>query len=367
MITRSPSVSTNSYHLSEVARIKYGKAKPSEEGAVPVIGSGGIYGYTAQPLADEHAIVIGRKGTAGSVFFPKCPCWPSDTTFFVEPNPEVVVPDFLALQLQLAKLSGESAKTTMPSLQMAQLTDLVVRLPPLGEQYRIASILQTVNRVQEASAIEESTTHHLRSSLRSTFLENGDWPYVDLGESAIISSGGTPSRAEPTYWGGDIPWVRTGEINYETIRHTQESITTRGLENSSAKLYPSGTILLAMYGDGVTRGRVARLGIEAAINQACAAIVPDERLNPDFLYQYLASSYEEIRSVGHGAHQKNLSAALVKRIRVPIPTPPEQATIALAISVADRRISSQRKAIATLDGLFDSLLQSLVPTAVDLV
>ena len=106
------------------------------------------------------------------------------------------------------------------------------------------------------------------------------WHRSTLGEIARISSGGTPDRAEPSYWGGDVPWVTTGEIRFNTITDTFEKITPAGLKNSSAKLFPPGTLLMAMYGQGKTRGQVAKLAIEAATNQACAAILLEDGQDP---------------------------------------------------------------------------------------
>lgn len=125
------------------------------------------------------------------------------------------------------------------------------------------------------------------------------WRRRPLGEIARITSGGTPDRAEPSYWGGDIPWVPTGEIRFNTITDTAEKITPAGLKNSSAKLFPPGTLLMAMYGQGKTRGQVAKLGIEAATNQNSAAIHLHHGYEPDFYFQYLWWKYEDIREFGH--------------------------------------------------------------------
>ena len=101
------------------------------------------------------------------------------------------------------------------------------------------------------------------------------WQCAQIGKIAKVGSGGTPSRNKPGYWGGHIPWVTTGEIAFKEITMTGQKITEAGLNGSSARLFPRGTILMAMYGQGKTRGQVAKLGIEASTNQACAAIIFD--------------------------------------------------------------------------------------------
>lgn len=99
------------------------------------------------------------------------------------------------------------------------------------------------------------------------------WGESVLGDVSRVTSGGTPSRNNNNYWGGTIPWVTTAEVDFNTITDTAEKITEEALNNSSAKLFPKGTILMAMYGQGKTRGKVAKLGIKASTNQACAAIL----------------------------------------------------------------------------------------------
>lgn len=105
---------------------------------------------------------------------------------------------------------------------------------------------------------------------------SGEWSNGTIDRVVNVSSGGTPSRTRPDYWNGDIPWVTTSEIDGSTIYEATQSISELGLKESSAKLFPVGTILVAMYGQGQTRGRAGVLGIEAATNQACAALKPKD-------------------------------------------------------------------------------------------
>ncbi|MET3493888.1 restriction endonuclease subunit S [Variovorax boronicumulans] len=169
------------------------------------------------------------------------------------------------------------------------------------------------------------------------------WHRSTLGEIARISSGGTPDRAEPSYWGGDVPWVTTGEIQFNTITSTAEKITEAGLKNSSAKLFPPGTLLMAMYGQGKTRGQVAKLGIEASTNQACAAILLAETQHTDFFFQYLSSQYDAIRELGNAGTQQNLSGSTLKEVPVPVPPLPEQRRIARILSTWDQAIATTKQ------------------------
>ncbi len=170
-----------------------------------------------------------------------------------------------------------------------------------------------------------------------------DWYQATLGEIARITSGGTPDRSKPEHWGGDIPWVTTGEIQFNTIADTAEKITSDGLRNSSAKLFPPGTLLMAMYGQGKTRGQVAKLGIEAATNQACAAILLHEGHDVEFYFQCLSSQYGEIRELGNAGTQNNLSGGILKGFPVLVPPHSEQRRIADILSTWDQGIAAAER------------------------
>ncbi|WP_371183903.1 restriction endonuclease subunit S [Xanthomonas sacchari] len=174
-----------------------------------------------------------------------------------------------------------------------------------------------------------------------------DWLQRPLGDIAQITSGGTPDRSTPSYWGGDIPWLTTGEIQFNIITDSAEKITELGLKNSSAKLFPPGTLLMAMYGQGKTRGQIAKLGIEATTNQACAAILFDKKNDPDFYFQYLASKYEDLRELGNAGTQKNLNGGILKRILVPVPPVHEQRRIAHILSTWDQAIATAEQQLTS--------------------
>lgn len=174
------------------------------------------------------------------------------------------------------------------------------------------------------------------------------WRRSTLGEIARITSGGTPDRSEPSYWGGSVPWVTTGEIQFNTITDTAEKITEAGLKNSSAKLFPPGTLLMAMYGQGKTRGQVAKLAIEACTNQNSAAILLNEGHDPDFYFHFLSWKYDEIRDFGHSGGVSHLNAGLLKQIAVPVAPIEEQRRVAQVLGVWDEAITNlERSVLAT--------------------
>ena len=186
------------------------------------------------------------------------------------------------------------------------------------------------------------------------------WHRSTLGEIAQISSGGTPDRSEPAYWGGAVPWVTTGEIRFNTLTDTNEKITEAGLKNSSAKLFPPGTLLMAMYGQGKTRGQVAKLAIEAATNQNSAAILLTEGHDPDFYFHFLAWQYDEIRHFGHSGGVSHLNAGLLKQIAVPVAPLDEQRRIACILSTWDQAIVVTERLVNSSRSWKRSLMAALL-------
>ena len=132
-----------------------------------------------------------------------------------------------------------------------------------------------------------------------------------------IRSGGTPSRAEIKYWNTkDIPWLKTGEIANKVLVESEEYISRLGMQNSSAKLLPVNTVLVAMYGEGKTKGQSGYLKFEATVNQACCAITCENESSSSFLYYFFRINQERIASLANGGAQPNLSKELIENIRI---------------------------------------------------
>lgn len=188
-----------------------------------------------------------------------------------------------------------------------------------------------------------------------------NWIITEIGAIASVTSGGTPNRQIPEYWGGSIPWVTTSEINSKEIFESSEFITDIGLENSAAKIFPAGTLLMAIYGQGKTRGKVAFLGIDAATNQACVGIHLYKNIDRYFVFHSLEMKYEEIRGLSNSGSQENLSGEIVKSIKLAIPTcKKEQKSIAEALSDADALIESLEQLIVKKRQIKQGAMQELL-------
>ena len=177
------------------------------------------------------------------------------------------------------------------------------------------------------------------------------WRKVKIRNIAKVTSGGTPDRSKAEFWNGSIPWITTSLIDLGVINKAEEYITDKGLTNSSTKIFPVGTLLIAMYGQGKTRGKVAILGIKAATNQACAAILlTDFSVDNQYLYYNLQSRYSEIRNISNTGNQENLNGELIKLLPVKLPPFAQQRKIAAilltwdeAIQAADQLLKAKQK------------------------
>lgn len=187
-----------------------------------------------------------------------------------------------------------------------------------------------------------------------------DWEVKSIGELSNVGSGGTPSRKNLAYWGGSIPWVTTSQIDFGIINSADQFISEFGLQNSAAKILPKGTLLLALYGQGKTRGKVAMLGLDATTNQACASIAVSGYISKEFLLHYLISQYEILRSASNTGSQENLNGKIVKEFPVLCPPLAEQHAIATALSDVDALLAKLDQLIAKKQSLKQAAMQQLL-------
>ena len=155
------------------------------------------------------------------------------------------------------------------------------------------------------------------------------WVWTTLGEVGTWQSGGTPSRSNKTYYGGNIPWLKTGELNDGLISYIPESITEEAVANSSAKINPTGSVLIAMY--GATIGKLGILTFPATTNQACCACIEFNAIIQLYLFYFLLSQRNEFIAKGGGGAQPNISKEIIVNTFIPLPPLSEQQRIVMEI------------------------------------
>ncbi|HCE2390008.1 TPA: restriction endonuclease subunit S [Vibrio parahaemolyticus] len=195
------------------------------------------------------------------------------------------------------------------------------------------------------------------------------WGVSSLGYYASLNTGATPDRSNSSYWEGDVPWIKTGEVKYETIYKTEESISKLAVKQTSVQLSPPGTLLMAMYGQGVTRGRVAILGVHATYNQACVAITPNSHLFNEYLKVFFIAGYHAIRDGGNETSQMNLNADIVRKFKVTVPPINEQKEIVSFLEAElprfDALLVNADKAIKLMQERRTALISAAVTGKID--
>jgi restriction endonuclease S subunit len=244
--------------------------------------------------------------------------------------------------------------------------DKKIPLPSFEEQCRIVGRIEglaaKINGAYELRLQSKNETNVFFAKVLARAFEPYRAAMRPIGDVFTVTTGGTPSRGNPAFWGGDVKWVSSGEVNFRIIDDTEEKITRHGVESSNAKINPPGTVLLAMIGQGKTRGQCAILGCNAANNQNVAAIhVYKTPHKPEYVYWWLYSQYQQSRSVETGTAQPALSGERVKQLQIPIAPIDEQCRIVSELNDLQNRIN----ALKTLQSETSTELNALMPSILD--
>ena len=275
---------------------------------------------------------------------------------------------FIAHFLSSAKIKEYIAKnnngSSQPNLSAKSVASFIIPLPTLSTQLAIVSELDKIN---ELIRLKKEQLKDFDNLAQSLFYEMfGDpvenekgWEVKKLGKVCSIGTGSTPNRKNKDFYeNGTYPWVKSTEVCNLPIYSVEEYITEEALKNSNCTLYPQNTILMAMYGQGKTRGQIGLLKIEACTNQAVAAIIPaKEVVDEIFLCQHLMLMYEHIRNMARGGNQANLNLSIVKSIQIFLPPLSLQHLFAQRIEQIEREKSEVQKSIQDLETLLASRMQ----------
>lgn len=275
------------------------------------------------------------------------------------------------------KLEARGTNVRRSRIARSDFLALTIPAPPLEAQRKIATILASVDdAVATTNAVIEQLKV-VRKALMAELLTCGlprrhmrfrqadigripaDWKTDAVDAIASTYAGGTPSRSKPEYYGGDIPWVKSGEVDNPCIQQTEEAITDLGMRDSAAKWVEAGSVLIAMY--GATAGKVGRLAIRATTNQAVCAICGDaEKVRNDFLYHALNHAAPELLRACQGSGQPNLNAGMIRALQVPLPPLDEQHAIAILGDTLLERLTSEYSAATELLNFKSALVSALL-------
>lgn len=287
---------------------------------------------------------------------------------------------FLRQEFLAGKFMGESTQTTnIANINTTTLGSYELPLPPLAEQQRIVDRIEYLfakldEAKEKAQSVLDSFETRKAAILHKAFtgqlkidneeLSIEDWEDTTIGECCRLGSGGTPSKSHPEYYeNGDIPWLKTGEIDWNDIYDVEERITNEGVENSSAKIFPAESVVVAMYGMGVTRGKAAILKMPTATNQAVCVLQPNEKLNNRFLFYYFMCNYWQIRERSVGGNQLNLSGKIIASFPIKLPPLNFQLSIVNFLDTVLEKESRAKEAAQTVLDQIALLKKSILARA----
>ena len=347
------------------------------EGTVPVAGSNGVIGYHDTAIAKAPGITVGRSGSAGKVTIYEKDFWPHNTSLYVR-DFHGNDPNFAGFLLGSLNLARFKTGASVPTLDRNSFKTLPLLVPPLPEQKKIAHILSTVQRAIEAQERIIQTTTELKKALMHKLFTEGlrhepqkqteigpapeSWEVVRLSDVCRFQSGGTPSKQNPEFWQGTIPWVSPKDMKRPRLDDVTDHISQEALESGS-KLAPAGSVFVVVRGMILAKTvPVALAEVPMAINQDMKAIVPGPKLRSDFLLYALETLRDNLfKKVGRSGHGTcTLMGHEVAAFKIPLPDLHTQEEIASAIQNLERKKELHEQKQTQLQDLFRTLLHELM-------
>lgn len=313
--------------------------------------------------------------------------------FTVRTRPDIANRRFVAFQLGTVDVRDAFVEdihgATRPRITTKQLRDCELSLAPLPEQHRIVEkvevLLEQVNRAKERldrvplilKRFRQAVLAAACSGELTSESELDAWEMLTIGSVAWVGTGSTPLRTNSSFYSRNgTPWITSAATALPFVTHAEEFVTDEAINVHRLKKYPIGTLLVAMYGEGKTRGQVSELAIEATINQAMAAIVVDgKRANREFVKLHLQGNYLQMRSLSEGGNQPNLNLSKIKNFPLYLPSLQSQKRIVARVqafmALADTIERRVQAATARANKLPQAILSKafsgeLVPTEAEL-
>ncbi|MFA5009458.1 MAG: N-6 DNA methylase [Candidatus Paceibacterota bacterium] len=237
---------------------------------------------------------------------------------------------------------------------ISEYSKIRIPLPPLNIQKQILKEIEGKQAIIENAKELISKVERERADSGQIF-ERLKCDWVELGEVCDTTSGGTPLKSKLEYYeNGNIPWLKSGEVDQGLVYKSEEMITEKGLKNSSAKMFPSDTILVAMY--GATAGKVGLLKFEASTNQAICGILPNDKFIPEFLYFYLRSQTQKMIGLSSGGAQPNISQNIIRKLKIPTPPKDIQQKIISMLSKEQVAIEANEQLIEVVNDQINEIM-----------
>lgn len=360
----TPSKTHPEYYGGDIPWVKTGDLKSEYLYEVEdFITEEGLNNSSAKMYESDTVLIAMYGATIGATSilnFPAC----TNQACAAFKKSEEILPEYLYffLRSKKEKFVNDGVGGTQPNISAGYLKKVQIEVRSLDEQSEIINVLDKVNRIIDERTKELAALDDL---IKARFVEmfgglhnSKLYPYVSIETFTDVTSGGTPNRNTKEYWeNGNIRWVKTTELHNNFITDTEEYITRKGIDNSSAKVIPAHSILVAMYGQGKTRGMTGYLLKECTTNQACACILPCKRVDQKYLWYYMILSYDKLRGMAKGGNQPNLNIGIIKRFQVLVPPIELQNQFADFVNQVYKSKVEIQQALEKTQLLFDSLMQ----------
>lgn len=258
---------------------------------------------------------------------------------------------------------------TINQITHRTLKAITIPWPPAGERAAIAQALSNTDVFLRSLEVLLKKKRDVKQAAMQQLLNgrtrlpgfHGEWLERRIGEFTQVTAGGTPSTSVARYWGGDVRWMVSGEIHKKRVSDVEGRITVDGLRESAAQLLPPGCVLVALAGQGKTRGTVAVSRVDLSTNQSIAGILPSSSHDSDFLYYNLDSRYEELRGESSGdGGRGGLNLSIIKSLSVPMPPKDEQTAIASVLGDMDDELELLEGQLSKCRYLKEGMMQQLL-------
>ena len=331
---QTPIYSNKGYIFLSARNVTSGKINWENIKYIPQELHDKLYNRLAPQLND---ILLAKNGTTGvaAIVDKECVFDIYVSLALLRPKQNTIFPLYLLYSLQDVKVQeqfrGKLIGMGVPNLHLRDIRTTTIPIPPLKEQKEIVKILDSAfeqldHSLENCKQALTLTKELWQSSLDKALSHREGWATSSLSDVCDTGAGGTPLKSQIQFYeNGNIPWLLSGEVNQKHITSSKNFITELGLQNSSAKMFPNNSVLVAMY--GATAGQVGILKFSCSTNQAVCAILPSNKLIPEFIYYYLLLFKPKLVSQAVGGAQPNISQEKIRKIEFPVPPLEEQKKI----------------------------------------
>lgn len=362
--------------LGRVATLQRGFDLPHrlrKPGTVPIVTSSGIEATHNEARVKAPGVVTGRYGTIGEVYFVQEDFWPLNTTLYVR-DFHGNTPLFVSYLLRTIDFQSHSGKSGVPGVNRNDLHEIIIGFPPtIAEQRGIASALSDMDTllaqldqlIAKKRDLKQAAMQQLLTGQTRLPGFSGEWEVKRLEDVLDkIIGGGTPSRSNPNYWGGEIPWVTVKDFASFNPRTAQETITQKGLSFSSSNLIPRGTLIISTR---MALGKAIIYEVDVAINQDLKALFPKKNISTNFLYYWFEHNAKLIDELGSGSTVKGISLGDLKAVTFNLSSVAEQTAIATVLSDMDTELAALEARRDKTRALKQGMMQELLTGRIRLV